>query len=100
MMSEKQGGAKLEFAHPLFEKLTATAEGFEDPTTERRIKFDIIGRKDDGVQTFYLTSDYPASLLACERKIRSFNSEHKAQVERSVQLFKEIADESPLGLPF
>lgn len=101
MMSEQQGGAKLEFAHPLFERFKATAEGFEDGTpNDRRIRLDVSARKDSTAATFFLTSDYPASLLACERKIQSFIVDHRNHQERSVQIFKELADENPIGLPF
>lgn len=101
VMSEQQGGAKLEFAHPLFERFKATAEGFEDGApNDRRVRLDVSARKDSTSATFFLTSDYPASLLACERKIQSFIVDHRNHQERSVQIFKELADENPIGLPF
>lgn len=101
MMSEQQGGAKLEFAHPLFERFQATAEGFDgSQSSDRKIRVDVSGRKDSAAATFFITSDYPASLLACERKIHGFAVEHHAQQERSTQVFQELAEETPIGLPF
>jgi hypothetical protein len=103
-MSEQQGGARLEFAHPLFERFQATAEGFEekDPAG-RRIKIEVISRRFADVrETFFLTSDYPASLLACERKIKMNGVvyKNKATAQRAAQGLTEEPEDNFLSLPF
>jgi hypothetical protein len=103
-MSEQQGGARLEFAHPLFERFQATAEGFEEKNSAaRRIKIEVTSRRFAGVrETFFLTSDYPASLLACERKIKMNVTAHKnkASAQRAAQGLSDEPDDNFLSLPF
>ncbi len=97
MISERQGGAKLEFAQILGERLEVVAEGFDEAGGKRLIRLIVDNRKGDR-HGWVLTSPFPAALLVFERKIKAFMVEQKAQIERDrlahTELFaQKLADE-------
>jgi hypothetical protein len=98
MMSERAGGAQLEFVHSTLDRLEVTAESFDDANGEgRRLSFQIEARKGE-TQRWFLMSPYPAALLVCERKIKRAVEEHQVQLERErnavKSLFRSGDDES------
>lgn len=90
LMSERAGGAKLEFAQPLFgDRFEVTAEGFDDTTQERRLILSVETKKGDK-HRWFLTSPFPAALLVLERRVRTFIVEQKAQAEKDRLAYNEL----------
>lgn len=90
LMSEKAGGAKLEFAQSLFwDKIDVTAEGFDDSGAERRLILEVENKRGDR-HRWFLTSPFPAALLVLERRIRTFIAEQRAQAEKDRLAYSEL----------
>ncbi len=90
LMSERSGGAKLEFAQQLFgDRLAVTAEGFDDSSQERRLLLSVETRR-GGKHRWYLTSPFPAALLVLERRIRAFTAEQKALAEKDSLAYSDL----------
>jgi hypothetical protein len=89
MMSERAGGAKLEFAQSISEKLTITTRGFDNDGEQRQVILTSQGRKGNKLN-WNLTSQYPAALLVFERKAKGFTEAMRLQVERDTQAYREL----------
>ena len=98
VMSEQRGGAKLEFAKTLDDRLEISSEGFDEPdtSTERQVTVSFTAR--DLVNwTYYIKSRHPGALLVFERKMRSFIVAQKAAAEKALLAYKEVlVDKSAL----
>jgi hypothetical protein len=95
MMSERQGGAKLEMIHSTVGRIEVTAEGFDESNAEsRRLVIDIEARRGES-QRWFLTSPYPAALLVCERKIKRAKEENKIVLERQRLATKGLYNQIP-----
>ena len=90
LMSERAGGAKLEFAQLLFsDRFEMTAEGFDDSSQDRRLVLSIETKKGEK-HRWHLTSPFPAALLVLERRARSFIAEQKVQAEKDRLAYTEL----------
>lgn len=89
MMSERAGGAKLEFAQTIGDKMEISARGFDDDGEPRRVVLLVEGRKGEKY-TWNLTSPYPAALLVFERKTKGFMEAIRLQTERDAQDYREM----------
>lgn len=99
MMSEQQGGAKLEMARTIDENLTLSTEGFESPkgsSLEKTVTLNFLSR--EGVTySFTVRSHYPGALYVMERKIRASQIEQKAELEREKKSMKDLLGGPDLG---
>jgi hypothetical protein len=90
MISEQPGGARLEFAHTLDEKLTYEATGFDRSLDQQRaVLLAIVGR-DGRTYRYRVTSRYPAALLAFERQIRALFAEKQVKFEKNRAAYSEM----------
>lgn len=91
IISEQRGGAKLEVARVLDDRLSAKAIGFEpgDDSRERKVVLSFTG-KDGNTWTFSVRSQHNAALLAFERKIHGFIAEQKAELERTKLAYQDL----------
>jgi hypothetical protein len=91
MMSERAGGAKLEFAQSLLgDKFEVEAEGFDDRNEERRLVFTIGDKKTSERHRWFLTSPFPAALLVLERRMRAFLEEQRLAAEKERLAYTEL----------
>ncbi len=98
MISERRGGAQLQFAHNIFERMVVTGEGFErDSTSPRRITLDVYDKRMGISSRWFLTSNQPAALYVCERKILAAQAAHQAQVAKEQRLLQAMARDGTLG---
>jgi len=90
MISERRGGAKLQFAHAIDDKLHINAVGYDTPgVQERAVELSYIGR--EGITfKFNLTSKYPAALLVFEKKVKGFHLAIVEQAERDAKAYREM----------
>lgn len=76
MISERQGGAELRFAHVLDDKLQITSRSADgnDYSSSKELFFEVRGKDNENKKRFKLTSKYPAALVVFEKKIKSLKS--------------------------
>lgn len=98
MISERRGGAQLQFAHNILERLVVSSEGFEkDSSTPRRVVFDVYDKRLGISSRWFLTSPFPAALYVCERKILAAQAAHQAQLEKEQRLMQAMARDVSVG---
>lgn len=89
MFSESPYGSRKEFACSIFDDLSVTSEGMDDVTASDKRIFVTLKNKGGSESQWTLRSEYPASLVACERKLntaiekRNFLMEQAAQAKRT-----------------
>ena len=75
MISEQAGGAKVEFAHLINERLGLSSTGPKDTKSDyssgRALNLTSMDKKGGDSQSWILTSRYPAALIVFEKKLRS-----------------------------
>ena len=84
MMSERVGGAKLEFACTLGDKLTVEGvakEGKGDYSADKEIYLTYHGKEKEGDRRLKLTSRHPAALVVFEKKIKALTEQVKVQLQ-------------------
>lgn len=103
MFSESPHGSRKEFACSIFDELTISSEGMDDITNpDKRILVALKNKAGDESQ-WTLRSDYPASLVACERKLhsaiekRNFLMEQTAQAKRNSPSLAQRETQATLG---
>ena len=103
MFSESPYGSRREFACSIFDDLSVSSEGMDDITaTDKRIVVSLKNKAGEESQ-WTLRSDYPASLVACERKLhsaiekRNFLMEQSAQARRHASTLATPAAQPSLG---
>lgn len=89
MMSERKGGAKLELAHTIDDRVTVQALGFDDSGIERSVVITIVTRDNRSI-SYKLESRYPAALLVFERKVRAFMAQFKEAQEKEKLAFSDV----------
>jgi hypothetical protein len=92
MFSENTGGARLEFSHPLGDALLAFSDASDDTEVAPRALYLEIKRADHTQpQRWTLESPYGETLAVCERKIRLYAEEIRAEQARLAAKTAEIA---------
>ena len=94
LMSEKPGGASLEFAHPINERLTMKSESRDGERGYQALQSVEIGapdRKMKKEQRFKITSPYPAALVVFERKLDAYVKAAKIVGEERAKLLEDSA---------
>jgi len=89
MMSERSGGAKLEFAQSLGERLAIKAVDFDNQNDSKQLEFTVENKRGDK-HSWVLTSSYPAALYVFERKAQAFTAEIAAQAERDRHAYADM----------
>jgi hypothetical protein len=83
MFSEHPDGARLEFSQPLGDGLTVFSDATEDPdATPGELYFEIATEGEASPERWTLQSPYGESLAACERKIRLYGEQIRAEQAR------------------
>jgi hypothetical protein len=103
MFSESPYGSRKEFACSIFDDLSVSSEGMDDVTsTDKRLIVSLKSQAGEESQ-WTLRSDYPASLVACERKLhgaiekRNFLMEQAAQARRNSASLAQSDPQAALG---
>lgn len=85
MFSEGVAGSRSEFAHSIFDDISLSSQESEDDM-EGQKKLSLSVRDQSGSeQRFTLTSNYPASLIACERKLHGALQKKRLIIEQQEQ---------------
>lgn len=82
LMSEQAGGARLEFAHLLNDRLEISGQSPSNSgeyTNDREVMLSYTDRKSGEVRRISITSHYPAALIVFEKKIQALKNEVKAK---------------------
>lgn len=82
MLSERPGGASLELAYSIDQRLSIASTGFDDDDRENRSVILGFAGRDGITRSFALTSRYPAALMVFERQIKVFAQLRKEQAEK------------------
>lgn len=83
MFSENTGGARLEFSHPLGDTLVAFSDTSDSPEiVPQALYLEITKGEDTQPQRWTLESPYGETLAVCERKIRLYGEEIRAEQAR------------------
>jgi len=89
LMSEKPGGAQVEFAHLLNESLNSEGVSPSDKgdySDDREVYLSYMDRRSNKLQKIKLTSHFPASLVVFEKKLVTLRSEwHTRQEQMELQ---------------
>ncbi len=82
VVAEGRNGAILELGHSLLRNFSISAEGFDDGDEggTKRLKLEV-ERHPGEISRWYLTSRYPAALLACERRASAYIGRHERQLQ-------------------
>ncbi len=97
IMSEGRGGARLELAHLLDDKLKVEAEvpaGEKEYSSRRTLHFSFPERGTNKLRRFKLTSKHPAALIAFEKKLLQLQN-HQRQLKRHLLEDLTVPDETP-----
>lgn len=86
-MSERPGGARLEFAHLINDKLAISGESPESEKEYSRHRAVTVGYEDKnrGSRKIRIRSEYPAALMVFEKKAQEFKKEAQIRYEEVIK---------------
>lgn len=98
MMSEKAGGAKLEFGHLTDSELKLEVSGDENEySTERRLFLEYTDRR-GATKRVKIGGKYPAALAVFERRLRAQIKEYSARLKNSADLLAQAPRDDDLDM--
>lgn len=90
VLSERQGGAQLELAHSIDQRLKVSTRGFEEGEREERAVILQFSGRDGVSRKFSLTSRYPAALYVFERQLKAFYELRREVSEKDAQAYQSM----------